>query len=72
MAPVDPGCRYLINPGSVGQPRDGNWHASAALYDTATQQVQVLRVPYDLATAQAKIRAAGLPDVLWQRLAVGR
>jgi diadenosine tetraphosphatase ApaH/serine/threonine PP2A family protein phosphatase len=69
---LDPGCRYLLNPGSVGQPRDQNWKASAALYDTDAPRVEVLRVPYDLATAQAKIRAAGLPDVLWQRLAIGR
>jgi|YNPNPStandDraft_1061719.scaffolds.fasta_scaffold45762_2 predicted phosphodiesterase len=69
---LDPRCRYLINPGSVGQPRDGNWYASAALYDSTTQQVEVLRVPYDLATAQAKMQAAGLPSFLWQRLAEGR
>lgn len=69
---LDPNCRYLVNPGSVGQPRDGNWHASAGLYDSDSRQFQLVRVPYDLTTAQAKIRAAGLPDILWQRLAVGR
>lgn len=69
---LDPRYRYLINPGSVGQPRDGNWHASAVLYDSSTHQLQVLRVPYDLATAQAKMQAAGLPDFLWWRLAEGR
>ncbi len=69
---LEPDCRYLINPGSVGQPRDGNWQASAGLYDSATRQLQVLRVPYDIATTQAKMQAAGLPGFLWQRLAEGR
>lgn len=66
------GHRYVINCGSVGQPRDGNWQASAGLYDTEARRVQVLRVNYDLATAQRKIQAAGLPAVLSYRLGLGQ
>jgi len=66
------GHRYVINCGSVGQPRDGNWQASAGLYDTEAQRVQVLRVSYDLTTAQRKIQAAGLPPILYYRLGLGQ
>jgi diadenosine tetraphosphatase ApaH/serine/threonine PP2A family protein phosphatase len=62
----------LVNPGSVGQPRDGNPQAAFAVVDLATPAVRFLRVPYDVATTQAKIREAGLPDVEAARLAVGR
>lgn len=67
-----PDGRYLINPGSVGQPRDGDWRAAFALYDTETRRVVFHRVPYDIAQAQAKIVAAGLPVRLAQRLAAGK
>ena len=63
--------RYLINPGSVGQPRDGDPRASFAVIDTDARRVRVLRVPYDVATAQRKIRQAGLPEFLADRLASG-
>ncbi len=62
----------LVNPGSVGQPRDGNPEAAFAVVDLATPAVRFLRVPYDVATTQAKIREAGLPEVEAARLALGR
>lgn len=64
--------RYLINPGSVGQPRDGDPRASCAVIDTDRREVSIRRVPYDVASAQRKIRQAGLPAFLADRLAVGR
>jgi diadenosine tetraphosphatase ApaH/serine/threonine PP2A family protein phosphatase len=64
--------RYLVNCGAVGQPRDGDARAAFGVFDTGTRMLSVIRVPYDLATAQAKIIAAGLPEVLAQRLAIGR
>jgi diadenosine tetraphosphatase ApaH/serine/threonine PP2A family protein phosphatase len=64
--------RYLINPGSVGQPRDGDWRAAFATFDTETRIVSFRRVPYDLKTAQEKINAANLPPRLASRLAAGR
>jgi predicted phosphodiesterase len=66
------GMRYLINPGSVGQPRDGNPKASYALYDSDTRVVTIYRVPYRLASAQKKILKAGLPRPLADRLGIGR
>jgi diadenosine tetraphosphatase ApaH/serine/threonine PP2A family protein phosphatase len=63
---------YLINPGAVGQPRDGDPRAAFAYFDTTTQSVELRRVPYDVARAQQRIRAAGLPDVLARRLGLGR
>lgn len=67
-----PGMKYLVNVGAVGQPRDGDHRAAYGLLDTDARVLSVLRVEYDLASAQAKILAAGLPDVLAQRLAIGR
>ena len=66
------GSRHLVNPGSVGQPRDGDWRAAFALYDDELQQITFYRIEYDLAAAQAAIRNAGLPERLASRLAVGR
>ncbi len=62
----------LVNPGSVGQPRDGNPEAAYAIVDLAVPAVRFGRVPYDVATTQAKIREAGLPEVEAARLALGR
>jgi diadenosine tetraphosphatase ApaH/serine/threonine PP2A family protein phosphatase len=77
--PLRANARYLINPGSVGQPRDGDWRAAFALYETeqsgdnaATRRVTFYRVPYDVRQAQQKILAAGLPDRLATRLRDGR
>lgn len=67
-----PGARVILNPGSVGQPRDGNPDASYALYDTARGLFEVVRVPYDIDRAQAAALEAGLPPVLAARLALGR
>jgi len=66
------GCRYLINPGSVGQPRDGDPRAAYAIVDTSERRVELFRTKYPVEAAQAKIIEAGLPEVLAQRLAVGR
>ena len=67
-----PGRKYFINPGSIGQPRDRDWRAAYCIYDTERNVVEQHRVKYDLASAQRKIRAAGLPPRLADRLAVGR
>jgi predicted phosphodiesterase len=64
--------RYLINPGSVGQPRDGDWRAAFALFDTDAQVVHFHRIPYNLKGAQDRIFAANLPSRLATRLATGR
>ena len=64
--------RYLVNPGSVGQPRDGDPRAGFALVDTDKREVTVYRVEYPVSKAQARILDEGLPDVLAQRLALGR
>ena len=64
--------RYVINPGSVGQPRDGDPRASYAVLDLDRRVYAVHRVLYDVETAQRKIRAANLPEFLADRLAVGR
>jgi predicted phosphodiesterase len=66
------GTRHLLNPGSVGQPRDGDWRAGYAMYDDDLARVTFYRIPYDLAAAQGAIRAAHLPDRLASRLAAGR
>lgn len=67
-----PGERYLINPGSVGQPRDHDWRAAFVLYHPEDATVEFHRVPYDLEAAQRRILDAGLPPRLAQRLAHGR
>ena len=69
---IDPGKKYLINVGSVGQPRDGDWHAAYCIYDIERNVIELRRVKYDLATAQKKIIDAGLPRLLAERLAIGR
>ena len=63
--------RYIINIGSVGQPRDGNPLSSYGLYDTDTNEYCLIRVEYNIALAQQKILAAGLPRFLAERLSVG-
>lgn len=69
---LKPGTRYLINPGSVGQPRDGDWRAAFAMFDSETQMVHFHRAPYNLKSAQDRIFAANLPSRLATRLAAGR
>jgi predicted phosphodiesterase len=69
---MKPSTRYLINPGSVGQPRDGDWRAAFALYDSNEQIIHFHRTPYNLKSAQDRIFAANLPPRLATRLASGR
>jgi diadenosine tetraphosphatase ApaH/serine/threonine PP2A family protein phosphatase len=64
--------RFVVNPGAVGQPRDGDPRAAYAVYDSAARTLTLARTPYDVDRAQLRIRQAGLPDVLARRLAVGR
>ncbi len=66
------GLRSLVNPGSVGQPRDRDPRASFAVYDSEERTVTFRRVLYDVAGAQEAIRAAGLPERLAHRLGTGR
>ena len=68
---LEPGVRYLINPGSVGQPRDRDIRASFAIIDTKRRTVQFLRVSYDIEKTQTAILKAGLPRILADRLAHG-
>lgn len=67
-----PDARYLVNVGSVGQPRDGDPRAAHGVYDTTTGQIEIRRTGYDIPAAQKKIRKAGLPEFLAERLARGR
>jgi len=69
---VEPGKKYFVNVGSVGQPRDGNPKCAYVIYDMDEQTIELRRLDYDIATAQAKIRAAGLPERLAERLALGK
>jgi diadenosine tetraphosphatase ApaH/serine/threonine PP2A family protein phosphatase len=64
--------KYLVNCGAVGQPRDGDPRAAFGIFDDEARTLTVRRVDYDVAKAQAKIIAAGLPEVLAQRLSAGR
>jgi diadenosine tetraphosphatase ApaH/serine/threonine PP2A family protein phosphatase len=70
--PLSPQRRWLAVIGSVGQPRDGNPAAAYGILDTKANEIFYVRVPYDIEGAAAKIRAAGVPDSLWQRLSAGR
>ena len=69
---LDAGTGYMINPGSVGQPRDKDPRAAYALFDTDAREVALRRVRYDYETTERKILAAGLPPRLGARLALGR
>jgi predicted phosphodiesterase len=68
---LDPSLRYLINPGSVGQPRDRNPLSSFAMLDLGKMSVHFFRVPYDIARTQQTILKAGLPPILAHRLTHG-
>ena len=69
---IEDGYKYVFNPGSVGQPRDGIWLASCAVWDTDARTLTLHRVEYDLEATQEKMRQVGLPEMLWRRLALGR
>ncbi len=66
------GDRVVLNPGSVGQPRDGDNKASYAIYDTQTQEFVIHRVNYDYKKVQSLIHESGLPEIMAERLAYGR
>jgi predicted phosphodiesterase len=81
VIPIDPTCVfeiqpergfYLVNPGSVGQPRDGNWLAAYALYSPERQQIEFARVSYNPGTTAEKIVIAGMPAMLGARLLMGK
>jgi diadenosine tetraphosphatase ApaH/serine/threonine PP2A family protein phosphatase len=69
---LDKNGKYLVNPGSVGQPRDGDWRAAFAVFDSDSRVVTFFRVKYDVEKAAQRIREAGLPERLADRLSVGR
>jgi predicted phosphodiesterase len=69
---LEPQVRYIVNPGAIGQPRDGNPAASFGVWDPGARTVETRRVSYDLERAQEKMRRAGLPDYLIARLGSGR
>lgn len=64
--------KYVINPGSVGQPRDSDPNAACAIYDDRASTIEIKRIPYDISTAQKKILEEGLPRMFASRLAEGR
>lgn len=69
---TEPRNRYLLNPGSIGQPRDGDPRAGFAIADLEHHIVEFWRVPYDISGVQARMRAVRLPEPLVQRLSLGR
>jgi predicted phosphodiesterase len=69
---IAPETRNLINPGSVGQPRDNDWRAAFVTYDTDSTEIFFHRIPYDMTAAQGRILMAGLPERLAARLREGR
>lgn len=64
--------KYIINVGSVGQPRDDNPEAAYCIYDTEKEEIKIKRISYDIETARSKIIKAGLPRILGDRLLLGR
>jgi predicted phosphodiesterase len=68
---LEPGCRYLVNPGSIGQPRDRDPRAAFMTYDSGKKLIRWHRVTYAVERAQRRILKAGLPAVLAERLALG-
>ncbi|HEY3929625.1 MAG TPA: metallophosphoesterase family protein [Candidatus Koribacter sp.] len=70
--PLLPDGRYLLNPGSIGQPRDGDWRLGFALFDSDANAMKFYRVPYPVELAQHRIIAAELPEYLAVRLRMGR
>lgn len=71
---LSPQERYLINPGSVGQPRDGDWRLALAVYavENGNERVAFHRLEYDVARTQQQMKAANLPAHLYNRLELGR
>jgi len=69
---IKEGNRYIMNVGSIGQPRDGNPKAAYCIYDTDKKNAQIKRINYDIQAARKKIIAEGLPKFLGERLIIGR
>lgn len=69
---LDPDAQYLINPGSVGQPRDTDWRAAYCIYDQTDATITYHRATYDVESASKAILAAGLPELLARRLFLGK
>ena len=69
---VEPGKKYFVNVGAVGPPRDNNPKSAYVIYDMNEGTIELRRLDYDIAAAQKKILAAGLPERLAERLAYGR
>lgn len=69
---LEPGYKYLLNPGSIGQPRDGDPRAAFAIADLDHNVVEFWRVPYDIPAVQERMFEASLPEPLIHRLALGR
>jgi predicted phosphodiesterase len=69
---MEPGTRYLLNPGSIGQPRDGDPRAAFAIADLDHHIIEFWRVPYDIAAVQKRMEKAGLPFPLIERIGAGR
>jgi predicted phosphodiesterase len=69
---TEPGKKYFVNVGAVGQPRDGNPKSAYVVYDVFEGTIELRRLDYDIPKAQAKIRAAGLPERLAERLDYGK
>jgi len=67
-----PGKVFFVNPGSVGQPRDGDPRASFGVFDTAKREFQLVRVAYPIKQAADRVVEAGLPPFLAERLSLGR
>ncbi len=68
---LDPNTRYLINPGSIGQPRDKNAKSSFIIFDSTKKEILFKRYTYNIKETQRKIREAGLPEILASRLEAG-
>jgi diadenosine tetraphosphatase ApaH/serine/threonine PP2A family protein phosphatase len=68
---LEKGARYLVNPGSVGQPRDRNPRAACAIYDSESRMLKFYRLEYNIEEAQRKILAEHLPPALAERLSLG-
>jgi predicted phosphodiesterase len=69
---IEPETTYLLNPGSIGQPRDGDVRSAFAISDLDNKSVEFWRVPYEIEAVQKRMEAAGLPEPLIHRLSYGR
>lgn len=72
ISKLEPNCKYIVNVGSVGQSRDGDYRSAYVIYDHDQQTLKLKRVEYDVQTTQKKILEAGLPQILADRLSIGR